>query len=148
MGCKGDFDLDIANLKPGKTYYVRAYAENMNGTAYGANKKFSTVDLDIRTIVEGKTITSMITGGEIEMYPNTLKSNIIHKQGICYASHPNPTTKDLICLSNSDEDNFLVHLNDLNSGTNYYVKAYVTTYSGMTYYGNEQIINTDVLFNN
>lgn len=47
----GTFTVTIAQLEPGTKYYVRTYATNKNGTAYGSVKSFSTalskvIDID------------------------------------------------------------------------------------------------------
>lgn len=39
----GDFRVTLGNLKPGTTYYVRAYATNALGTAYGNEVSFKTL---------------------------------------------------------------------------------------------------------
>jgi hypothetical protein len=41
-GGLGEFTAEITGLVPGITYYVRAYAINREGTAYGANVSFTT----------------------------------------------------------------------------------------------------------
>ncbi len=38
----GGFTSNITGLSPGTTYYVRAYATNAAGTAYGEQNKFTT----------------------------------------------------------------------------------------------------------
>lgn len=38
----GEFTSAISNLNPATTYYLRAYAVNKNGTAYGEEKSFTT----------------------------------------------------------------------------------------------------------
>ena len=40
----GGFNVPLNTLIPNTTYYVRAYATNKNGTAYGENKSFKTAD--------------------------------------------------------------------------------------------------------
>ena len=39
----GEFTSDITGLTNGTTYYVRAYATNSKGTAYGEEKSFTTL---------------------------------------------------------------------------------------------------------
>lgn len=43
-GGLGFFTLNLSNLEPQTTYYVRAYATNEKGTAYGEEKSFVTHD--------------------------------------------------------------------------------------------------------
>ncbi|SEG24131.1 S-layer homology domain-containing protein [Paenibacillus sp. UNC499MF] len=42
-GTTGEFSVPLTNLTPNKTYYMRAYAINKNGTSYGAEKFFETL---------------------------------------------------------------------------------------------------------
>lgn len=44
-GSIGDYSTALANLTNSTTYYVRAYASNSVGTAYGAVRSFSTLNL-------------------------------------------------------------------------------------------------------
>ena len=46
----GSFTSSITGLAPGTTYYVRAYATNSVGTAYGTQVSFTTSDLPVKTI--------------------------------------------------------------------------------------------------
>lgn len=39
---KGEFTHTVTSLAPSCTYYVRAYATNSEGTAYGESKQFQT----------------------------------------------------------------------------------------------------------
>ncbi len=41
----GEFLCEITDLEPGTTYYVRAYATNEAGTAYGEEKSFATKNM-------------------------------------------------------------------------------------------------------
>ena len=46
----GSFTLNITGLTPGTTYYVRAYAKNSQGTSYGDEVSFTTLELPSYTI--------------------------------------------------------------------------------------------------
>lgn len=48
----GSFKVSIGNLRPGKLYYVRAYATNSVGTAYGEEKTVT-----LKKVVEGITLS-------------------------------------------------------------------------------------------
>ncbi|MBR4787499.1 MAG: hypothetical protein IK013_06460, partial [Bacteroidales bacterium] len=46
---EGSFTSSLTNLRPGKKYYVRAYATNNAGTAYGEQMEFRTLCMPITT---------------------------------------------------------------------------------------------------
>ena len=55
----GNFTATIARLEPGTTYYVRAFATNRNGTAYGAVKSFTTASSNVVDI-DGNVYFSLV----------------------------------------------------------------------------------------
>jgi hypothetical protein len=57
----GEFTSSITGLTPGTTYYVRAYATNSQGTAYGAQKTFT-------TLVNESDYSSLSTSGTSNCY--------------------------------------------------------------------------------
>ena len=83
----GSFTSTMTGLKKNTTYYVRAYATNSNGTAYGEPESFRTVANDTKTIVfaEGVSTSSgwydvnklSRTSGDINMCWAAASSNII-----------------------------------------------------------------------
>lgn len=80
------------------------------------------------------------TGGALDW------SDTIHKaqtKGICWSSHPNPTLLDNKLGAWSIDHSFSVSISNLNSNTDYYVRAYITT-STDTIYGNELNFKTKI----
>jgi len=83
----GSFTSTMTGLNKNTTYYVRAYATNSVGTAYGEQKSFITVANDTKTIIfaEGVTLTSgwydvnklSNSSGDINMCWAASASNII-----------------------------------------------------------------------
>ena len=60
----GEFTSNITGLTPGTTYYVRAYATNSEGTSYGEEVSFTTLECPIptdATVSEVTTETATIT---------------------------------------------------------------------------------------
>lgn len=74
----GSFGLTISGLTPGTTYYVRAFAYNLDGEVfYGPEKSFTTIvdelDMNLFQTCSGSSVThvgvSYITGGFAPYYP-------------------------------------------------------------------------------
>jgi uncharacterized protein (TIGR02145 family) len=141
----GSFTSTLSGLNPGTTYYVRAYATNSAGTAYGNQIVFTTslVSLATITTTEINSITALSgkSGGSLIDYGG---SSIISK-GVCWSTNPNPT----IALSTKTIDgtgssSFSSTMNGLTAETVYYVRAYATNGSG-TAYGNQLVFSTNNL---
>ena len=63
----GSFSSNLIGLTPGATYYVRAYATNSAGTAYGNEVSFITINVPTITTnsVTSISTTTAISGGNI-----------------------------------------------------------------------------------
>ncbi len=61
----GDYTCMMTNLTPNTTYYVRAYAANSQGTAYGNEVSFVTTELPMYTInvSASPTVGGSVSGG-------------------------------------------------------------------------------------
>jgi uncharacterized protein (TIGR02145 family) len=127
--------ISTANaLVSNSIYYYRAYATNVGGTSYGANKTATTLaSLTTRKATE-KTLTSFVTGGDIQ----TGGGQTVSERGIVYGPSANPTILDnKVIASEPGAGEFSVTLDDLSNKTNnYYFKAYAVNYGGVSY-GNE-----------
>ncbi len=66
----GSFTSDIAGLVPNTTYYVRAYATNSIGTAYGNEISFTTYKSDAITDIEGNYYNIITIGSQVWMAEN------------------------------------------------------------------------------
>ncbi|MFA5818585.1 MAG: FISUMP domain-containing protein [Bacteroidales bacterium] len=68
----GSFTSSLTNLSANTTYYVRAYATNSVGTAYGSNLSFTTTAGSGSTItdVDGNTYSTVTIGTQVWMDSN------------------------------------------------------------------------------
>jgi hypothetical protein len=60
----GIMNADLAELEPGVTYHVRAYAINASGTAYGENVEFTTVPNIITWFLPGSYVADSYPVGD------------------------------------------------------------------------------------
>ena len=131
------FTSFIAGLAPNTTYYVRAFATNSVGTAYGNQVSFTTPAFVITTTaVSGITIFSATTGGAV----SDQNLNVL---GVCWSTSSNPTIANNVTQDWGSP--FTSYISGLAPNTTYYVRAYATAYNGATYYGNQVSFTTPTL---
>ena len=142
----GIFDSQISALNPGTTYYVRAYATNINGTSYGEEFSFTT-DIVLPTVktTVPKDITNdtAIVGGSVI----STGGAEVSERGIVWSISNNPTTADNKIPVGFGLGDFSTELAHLERGTTYYVRAYATNPAG-TSYGEEKSFTTKSLLAN
>ena len=137
----GTYTITLTDLRAGQTYYVRAYAYNANGTAFGEELSFVTDDAVIpmvttaevtdiawRTATAGGEVTD--TGGLPEM-----------ERGICWGTSHNPEFSGDHVESGSGSGSYSAPLTGLTAGTTYYVRAYAKNEVGIGY-GEEKSFQT------
>ncbi len=142
----GSFTSTINQLTPGTLYYVRAYATNSSGTAYGNQITFSSLPI----IPNITTVTFSQISGNSGNSGGTIVSNggaTITAKGVCWSTSPNPTIA-LTTKTNdgSDSSNFSSTISGLSPVTTYYIRAYATNSVG-TAYGQELTFTTLPLSN-
>ena len=130
----GSFSSSITGLTAATTYYIRAYATNSAGTAYGSVVSFTTTALlptVTTTTATSITTTSASSGGVIASDGGAS----ITSKGVCWSStSSSPTIALSTKTSNgSGTGSFTSSLTGLSSGTTYYVRAYATNSAGTAY---------------
>ena len=132
----GSFSTNVSGLLPNTTYYVRAYAINTAGAAYGAQVNFTTsagtgtLPALTTSTVTGITQTSATLGGNI----TNAGSPAYYERGVCYGTSSNPTTSNnKTIISGSETGNFSITVSGLMANTNYYVRAYAINTAGTVY---------------
>ncbi|MCK9639352.1 MAG: hypothetical protein M0R39_05525 [Prolixibacteraceae bacterium] len=131
----GSFTSAIAGLTPGATYYVKAYATNSIGTAYG-NELTMTAAAISPALTTGNvsniTATTATGGGNI----TNDGGSPVTARGVCWSTSSNPTTANSKTTDGAGTGSFTNLITGLTPGATYYVRAYATNSIGTTY-GNE-----------
>ncbi len=162
----GTFTLEVADLQPNTTYYVRAYATNEKGTSYGEEMNFTTQEIEEPEEPgddepenpeepdddepEEPEIPVVITVTTSEVTEITINSAVcggeitiegeavIVARGVCYGTNSNPTVSDSYTTDGEGVGAFTSQISDLTHNTTYYVRAYATDEEGNTSYGEEK----------
>jgi uncharacterized protein (TIGR02145 family) len=135
----GYFLSSLSGLSSTTVYYVRAYATNNLGTAYGNTVNFTTYGLPTvsTTNVTNVFSTSASTGGNV-----TSSGGLgVNARGIAYGTSSNPTVANNTTNDGSGTGTFLTFLSGLNASTLYYARAYASNALG-TSYGNQVSFTT------
>ena len=126
-----NFTSNIVGLSEGTTYYVRAYATNEVGTAYGNELSFTTNAVTsavlTTTEVSNVTSTSAVAVGNI----TDDGGGNITARGVCWGTSPNPTVNKT--TDGTGKGTFTSNITGLADGTVYYYRAYATNSSGTSY---------------
>jgi len=140
------FITPVTSLKANTTYYVRAYAINSVGTAYGAQVSFKTytsgTQADSRT--SASSTLPRITTNAVTIFSIStaiLGGNIINtgtpaytERGVVYAISQNPTiANNKIVISGTGTGSFITPVTNLTTNTTYYVRAYAINSAGTAY---------------
>ncbi len=132
----GSFTSDLTGLTPNTSYFLRAYATNEVGTAYGNEVTFKTnpIIVPAMTTVEvtGITPSAAISGGNITDDGGAE----VTARGICWASTVNPTISNNKTTNGTGTGIFTANITGLTPGSTYHVRAYATNSAG-TSYGND-----------
>ncbi len=132
---KGSFSSSLSLLIPNTKYYVRAYATNSAGTAYGNQVSFTTSQILYASLTTTEVteirVESAVSGGKITDYGGTY----LTAWGVCWGITSNPTTNNNKTIE-VDTGSFMSTIYGLKPSTYYYIRAYATNSAG-TAYGNE-----------
>ena len=138
----GHFTSSLSNLTAKTKYYVRAYATNIVGTAYGSEYSFTTTP-DIPTVTTTNASNIGLTFATIGGTVTNEGGATVTTRGICWDTLQNPTIAGSHTSSGSGLGNFSINLTSLITGKTYYVRAYATNSEG-TAYGNEVSFVPDI----
>ncbi len=111
----GNFTSNLTGLSPNTTYYVRAYASNAAGTAYGNEKSFTTSATNVK-------IDSF---SSVKAYPNPFTSNLnlTSEKGFKSISVTNVSGQVILVVELSGEFSHRLETEELQSG--FYILNFV-----------------------
>lgn len=135
------FTTTISGLTPNTTYYARAYAVNLVGTAYGSQISFKT-SAALPSITTNSTSNILNNTATVNSTVQSDNGSPVTARGIVWSTSSSPT----ILLTTKTKDSsgvgsFVSTMTGLSPLTLYYVRAYATNAIG-TSYGAELQVRT------
>lgn len=140
-----EFSSEITGLASATDYYVRSFAKNSAGIAYGNEIAFSSSQ--IVTILEVHTSGILSISSNSAEITGTIHTNQIglelFEYGVCWNTSGNPTISDNKSLNNySYLADFVSNITGLTGGTKYFVRAFAAFDDESIVYGNELSFTT------
>lgn len=131
----GDFSANLSGLGKDVTYYVRAYATNSEGTAYGEAVSLEVVRrLPVVTTLPvtdiGETVAVLHASVEEEGIPAYTERGFVYS--ITF-SNPTVEANDKVIARGNGIGEFEAALTELTTGVEYYVRAYAMNDDGIAY---------------
>lgn len=149
---RGSYSLNINNLNPGSTYYVRAYANNVAGEGSSTLvQTFTTLPATSPTVVATNSSDVLFTTAS--MFGNVTDDGglPVLEQGFYISDISTPNLSSTkVMASSSGTASFSVNVSGLQSGKTYYYRAYArnsinTSLSANTLFFNTQAAKAPVL---
>lgn len=135
----GAFSSSLTGLTSGTTYYVRAYATNSVGTAYGSQTSFKTTTLPTVSVPSIASIDT--TTARADCIVDDTGGLTVTARGVCWSTGATPTISNSHTSNGSGSGAFTSNLTGLTAYTLYYVRAYATNSIG-TAYGSQTSFTT------
>ncbi len=120
----GSYTSAITGLSVGSAYYVRAYATNSAGTAYGTQVSFTSLPATAATVtttaITAITQTTATGGGNVAFDGGST----VTMRGACWNTTGTPFVSGNHTSDNTGTGIFASSLTGLTAGTTYYVRAF------------------------
>lgn len=141
----GSFEGQLTLLMGSKRYYLRAYAINQAGTAYGSTVSFVTLEPSTPVIVTHTATDISETSAKIRVEITSTGGNEFEKIGVCYSMTENPDVNDYVNAASEFHTNVDIQLTGLMSSSKYYFAGYSKT-GNTVYYGAVKSFMTKAVF--
>lgn len=131
----GEFTAEMSGLTPATPYYVRAYATNSAGTAYGDEVTFPTdLDISVPTVTTDATPMGVSTTS-ISILSEVLTTGgaAVTERGIFFGSSAEPESTGTKRQMGSGLGQYTITVDGLTPSTTYYYVAYAINSAGNGY---------------
>jgi hypothetical protein len=134
--------LIVSKLNVNTKYFVRSYAINEKGIAYGNEQSFTTLDYSLAAI--SIDVPKNITTSTVEIFGTISNEGggNISERGFCLSLNSKPTINDIkFPVSSKGAGTFSLIVAGLKDNTKYFIRSYAINEKGVSY-SNEQSFTT------
>jgi uncharacterized protein (TIGR02145 family) len=129
----GFFASNITGLTPNTVYFLRSYATNGVGIAYGNEVEFTTIQTSSPQLTTSSitdiAYTTAVSGGDV----SSDGGEDITARGVCWSINPNPTISDSKTTDGAGMGTFISSVTGLSAGITYFLRSYATNSVGTSY---------------
>ena len=129
----GSFTVEIKGLSANKTYYLRAYAINAKGTAYGEEKTVKTTS--------GMPSMAPLRLLQIRMFEADMESEVLSEgdatvtaRGFCFSESASGSINNDTVYVGTGKGKFSATIKNLKTNTNYYARSFAVNSFGIQYH--------------
>ena len=129
--------INLTGLTAGSIIYIRAFATNASGTAYGEILNFKTLSYSLPSVETTSAVYNYTTNKATCVAKVSSNGGCaLTERGICWSISKNPTINDSKYPSGTAVGQFYAIMSNLTVNSIYYMRAYATNCVG-TAYGNQ-----------
>jgi hypothetical protein len=130
---KGIYSIGLDKLTINTKYYLKAYAINTKGIAYGSIVNFTTGDYSLSSLNTLTPENILYTSVDLKGIVKNDGGSVVTERGFCLSQKPSPTINDLKIIVGSGLGNFNYKVDKLNDDSKYYVRTYAINVKGVAY---------------
>lgn len=127
------FEFNIDRLNGSTKYYVRAFATNKIGTAYGAEVRFTTNAPILPTLATTEAQSVSYRSARLGVEVTSDGGAPVTENGICYSTNESPTIASNKIALGTGVSVISQIISVFQANTKYYVRAYATNSEGTAY---------------
>lgn len=136
---KGKYTAHLTDLVDDTTYYIRYSVSNKYSSVVAEKVvEFKTLPCTVPTIVVDSIADVKENQAKVHLRLTSNGGAVVTDMGICWSKQANPTTKDI--HKSTDDTLAVLDITDLQSNTQYYVRAYAMNKIGIAY--SEEVVFT------
>ena len=136
---KGKYTAHLTDLVDNTTYYIRYSVSNKYSSVVAEKVvEFKTLPCTVPTIVVDSIADVKENQAKVHLRLTSNGGAVVTDMGICWSKQANPTTKDI--HKSTDDTLAVLDITDLQSNTQYYVRAYAMNKIGIAY--SEEVVFT------